>query len=128
MKALFDAVFAHYNATGLVLAVPLHNTEAPAKTEFPYAVVQLVSGTPVEFASAEHYTESWLIQFNLFDNQPDMSALLEAYATLVSAFDFAALTIAGHTFLSCVRAGTLQTMVEKVWQLNVSYRVKARAI
>lgn len=128
MKALFDAVFVHYNTTGLRIAVPLHNTEAPAKTEFPYAVLQLVSGIADDFASGAAYSENWLIQFNLFDDAPDMSAQLEAYATLVSAFEFAALSIAGYDFLSCVREGTLQTRDEGVWQITVMFRVKARAV
>ncbi len=130
MKALFDAIFVHYNATALGAALPLHNTEAPAETPFPYTVLQLVVGSPEDFATREHFTEDWLIQFNLFDNAPDMSALLEAYATLISAFDFAGLTIAGYDFKSCVRppGSTLQTKVEKVWQINVTYRVKARVL
>ena len=125
MKALFDAVFAHYEAADL--SMPLFNTEAPAGTEFPYAVVQLVSGVADDFASDEHYTENWLIQFNLFDKSGDMSALLGLFATLLTAFDFAALSIAGYTFLDCTRQSILQTRVEEVWQLNVTYRIKARA-
>ena len=125
MKALFDAIFAHFETSGPSL--PLFNTEASAGTEFPYAVVQLVSGVADDFASDEHYTENWLVQFNLFDKSGDMSALLGLFATLITAFDFAALTIAGYTFLDCVRQSVLQMRVEEVWQLNVTYRIKARA-
>ncbi len=126
MKALFDAIFAHYNATALKLAVPLYNTEASAETEFPYAVLQLVSGVTADFATGENFTENWLVQFNLFDKSADMSALLEAFAVLISAFDSTTLTIAGQAFLSCRREGVLQTRVEKVWQINITYRVTAR--
>lgn len=124
MKALFDAIFAHYAATDLTPV--LYNTEADDEAVFPYVVLQLVSGTAIDFASGKTFTENWLIQFNLFDKSADMSALLEVYADLITAFDLTTLTIAGHAFKSCVREGALQTKVEKVWQINVMYRVKAR--
>lgn len=128
MKALFDAIFAKYAASSLPnLLTKLYNTEAESNAQFPYAVVQIISGVTSDFASGEHFTENYLIQFNLFEKGPNMSALLEAYAILISAFDFATLTIVGYTFLSCVRENTLQTKVEGVWQVNVVYRVKARA-
>ncbi len=128
MKSLFDAIFAHYEASGPSL--PLFNTKAPAETEFPYVVLQFVVGSPEDFASEKHFTENWHVQFNLFDKASDMSVLLEAYAALTTAFDFAALTIEGYTFLSCVRppGSTLQTQVEEVWQINVSYNIEARVL
>lgn len=128
MKALFDAVFSHFEDAGLPL--PLFNTEAPAETEFPYAVLQLVVGSPEDFASGKHFTESWPVQFNLFDDASDMSSLLETYAALTTAFDFAALTLEGYTFLSCMRppGSTLQTRVDGVWQINVTYDIKARVL
>ncbi len=131
MKSLFDAVFAHYNASTLPdLLTKLYNTEADADAEFPYAVAQLVVGSPVDHASGQHYTEDWLIQFNLFDDKPNMTALLGVYDVLTAAFDFAALTIAGYNFLSCVRppGSTRQGKQEGVWQINVQYHVKARVI
>ncbi len=129
MKALFDAIFAQWLAAGAPLSLlALFNTEADDRTEFPYGVVQVVSGTPTDHATGAHYSESWLIQFNLFDKTPDMSSLLEKYAALTAAFDFATLTIAGYTFLSCVRETTLQTRVEDVFQINVIYRVTARVL
>ena len=127
MKALFDAIFVKYAASTLSnFLTALYNTEADDRAEFPYAVLQVVNGKTDEFASGEHYTEDWLIQFNLFDKSADMSALLEAYAALTTAFDSCMLVIAGQTFLSCRREGTLQTRVEDVWQINVTYRVKVR--
>lgn len=131
MKALFNAVFVHYNASSASnLLTKLYNTEADADAEFPYAVAQLVVGSPKEFASGQHFTEDWLLQFNLFDDAANMSALLDAYAAIVAAFDFGALTIAGYTFLSCVRppGSTLQGKDEGVWRITVQYRIKARVI
>ena len=128
MKELFDAVLAHYNTASIPLQ--LYNTQADDKAEFPYAVVQVVVGGTADVASNKHFTEDWLIQFNLFDDAPDMAALLEAYALLIAAFDFGSLTIAGHTFLSCTRppGSTRQTKVDGVWQINVESLVKARKL
>ncbi len=131
MKAMFDAVFAHYNAAGAPLTtLALYNTEADDKAEFPYSVVQLVVGSPDDRASGGHYTEEWTIQFNLFDRNSDLSNLLTAYTALLAAFDLAALTVVGYNFLSCVRPpGSMRmTKVEGVWQINVIYEIKARAI
>ncbi len=131
MKALFNAVFSHYNASGASeLLTKMYNTEADSDAEFPYVVMQMVVGSPDDFASGQHFTEDWLIQFNLFDDAADMSALLEAYAAVTAAFDFAALTIAGYTFLSCVRppGSTLQGKDDGVWRITVQYRIKARVV
>ncbi len=131
MKALFDTVFAHYLAAGAPLTtLALYNTEADDRADFPYSVLQLVVGSPEDRASGGHYTEEWTIQFNLFDESADLTILLEAYAALTARFDLAALTIAGYTFLSCVRppGSTLMAKVEGVWQINVTYVVKARAL
>lgn len=129
MKALFDAIFAKYAASVLpTLLTKLYNTEADADAQFPYAVLQLVVGGADDFATGEHFTEDWLIQFNLFEKGPNMVALLAAYAALLDAFDSKTLTVAGYQFLSCRRppGSTLQTKVEGVWQITVTYRVKVR--
>ncbi len=131
MKALFDTVFAHYRGAGAPLtALALYNTEADDRADFPYSVLQLVVGSPEDRATGGHYTEEWTIQFNLFDDNADGSDLLAAYTALLARFDLAALTIDGYTFLSCVRppGSTLMGKVEGVWQINVTYIVRARAI
>lgn len=129
MKALFDAIFAKYAASVMpTLLTELYNTEADANAEFPYAVLQVVSGVTADFASSEHYTENWLVQFNLFEKGANMSALLDAFAALISTFDSVVLTVAGFHFLSCRREGTLQTRVEGVWQINTTFRIKLRKI
>lgn len=128
MKALYDAIFVKYAASDLPnLLTKLYNTEAEANAEFPYAVVQLVSGVTADFASGEHFSENWLVQFNLFERGTNMAELLVAFAALIATFDSATLAISGYTFLSCRREGVLQTKDEGVWQINVSYRIRARA-
>ncbi len=126
MKALFDAIFARTAATPLSTTITgLHNTEAPPKSVFPYAVVQLVTGITAEFTSLG-FTESYLVQFNLFDDAPDMGRLLDTFAALTAAFDLATFAVDGYVLLDCVRQSTLQTRVEGVWMINVVYRIKLR--
>jgi len=126
VKALFDGIFAAYAASTVpTYLTALYQTEADPRAVFPYGVFQMVVDTPADFAT-RGFTENNLVQFNLFDDAPDMTRLLEAYVALRAAFDFAALTVVGTTVLSCVWESTLQTRVEKVWQINVQYRVETR--
>ena len=129
MKALYDAIFVKYAASTLPnLLTVLYNTEADANAQFPYAVVQVVSGVPGDFASGENFTENWLVQFNLFQRGPNMTDLLIVFSALIAAFDSATLAVSGYNFLSCRREGVLQTKEEGVWGINVTYRIKARVL
>lgn len=130
MKALFDAIFVKYAASDLPnLLTELYNTEAE-EPEFPYAVVQMVVGSAIDYATGESKTDDWLVQFNLFEKGPNMNVILDAYATLTAAFDSTTLAVSGYNFLSCRRppGSVLQTKEEGVWQINCSYRIKVRAI
>ncbi len=124
MKALFDAIKLVFDTS---CDGELYNTEAADDAEFPYTVIQLVSGVTDDFASGKAFTENLVIQFNLFDKSSSMNALLRIYTALIAAFDFVTLTVTGTTNLSCVREGTLSTRVEGVWMMNVIYRIKLRA-
>lgn len=124
MKALFDGIKLLFDTS---CEGELYNTEAPANAEFPFTVMQLVSGVTDDFASNKAFTENLLIQFNLFDKSPLMDDLLRVYTALIAAFDFVDLTVAGTTHLSCVRENVLSTRVDGVWQINVTYRIKLRA-
>jgi len=127
MKALFEAIRSHYNDSAVSeLSTGMYLTQAPAESVFPYVVTQLVSGVADDFASGSAFSENSLVQFNLFDDAPSMSRLLEIYAALRTAFDFAALTVVGTTALSCVWEAVLQTKIEEVWMINVLYRTKTR--
>lgn len=128
MKALFDAIFVKYAASDLPnLLTELHNTKAE-EPEFPYAVVQIVNGVSDDFATGESYTDNWLVQFNLFERGDNMDVLWDVFAALRTAFDSATLAVSGYAFLSCRRENVLQTREESVWQINVTYRIRVRAI
>lgn len=129
MKALYDAIFVKWAASSLPsLLTVLYNTRADDNAEFPYGVVQVVNGVTGDFATDEHYSDIWLIQFNLFQRGSNMTDLLVAFAALIDTFDSATLAVSGYKFLSCRREGVLQTEEEGVWQINVTYRIKVRAI
>lgn len=101
----------------------LHNLEAPQSVSFPFGTFQLISAVPDHFASNKNFIENCLIQFNLFSKRRTMAELLDIYDKLVDCFDYLTLTIDNYTTRSCVRESTIQTRVEKVWQMNVSYRL-----
>jgi len=127
MKTLFEAIRSLYDGSGMTeYLTDLYLTQADVKSVFPYGVVQLVSGVTDDFASGSAFTENNLVQFNLFDDAPTMSRLLEVYAELIATYDFAALPVVGTTALSCVRETVLQTRIENVWMINVLYRMKTR--
>ena len=87
MKNLYDAIFVKYAASDVPNTLTkLYNTEADEDAEFPYAVLQVIVGTADDYASGEHYTENWMVQFNLFERGPNMTLLLTALAVLVTAF------------------------------------------
>jgi len=126
-QSLFEAIYTLYKEVSSTdKLTELYNTEADAAAKYPYGTFQLISDVPDNFASNKNYVENCLVQFNLFDKQPDCRRLLACYKVLTTCFDFAALSIEGFTALSCVREGTIQTRVEGVWQINVSYRIKAK--
>lgn len=126
-EPLFEAIFNRYLASTLKDSLTaLYNTEAPANAVYPYGVFALPSDAPDSFASNKMFVENCLLQFNLYDNEPLVTRLLQAYTALKAAFDFAPLAVTDYTTLSCVREGTVRSKVEKIWQFNVIYRVKLK--
>ncbi len=126
MTDLFQALRTKYLSSGLSGKISdLYNTEAPANAVYPYGVMQLVSTIPDNLASDKFYIENSLIQFNLFDNSETMGELLEAYTSLLAAFDFADLIFTNSSAKSCVRISTMQTKIEGVWQINIVYRIRS---
>lgn len=123
--AIRDAYLASTLAT-TPLIQGLWNTEAPANAVWPYATVQLVNAKTDEFATVNQFTEDVLIQFNLFSKTSDSAEILGVFAGLILCYDFAALTVGGYTTLGCVRENIMQTRDEKVWMINVTFRITLR--
>lgn len=135
MEVVDNAIYAAYAASTLAttpLITAMYNTEAPEAAVYPYGVFQLVNGNTIEGATGPKFTEDVLLQFNIFHDNPVLNTvgavigLWAIEAALKLAYDFAALTVAGYDTLSCVRESTLQTRVEKIWQINIQYRIKIR--
>ena len=138
MKVLDEAIYAAYAASTLAttpLVTALYNTEAADDAVFPYIVFQLINGNTTEGATGPTFTEDMLLQFNIFSKNPALSNeagppivygswVIEAALKL--CYDFAALIVGGYDTLSCVRESTMQTRDKKVWQVNVTYRIKLR--
>ena len=135
MEVVAEAIYAQYVASTLAttpLITGMYNTEAPENAVYPYAVYQLVNGNTNDGATGPRFTEDILLQFNLFSDNPILKTvgavigLWTIEAALKLAYVFAALTVAGYDTLSCVRESTMQTRVEKIWQINIQYRLKLR--
>lgn len=129
MTALYTAIRDAYLASTLAttpLISDLWLIEAPDNAVWPYAVVQLVNGNTDEFASNKKFSENILMQFNLFSKTSDAAEILGIFAGLILCYDFAALTVGGYDLIGCVRESTMQTRVNKVWQITVTYRIRLR--
>ena len=137
MRVVDEAIFAAYEASTLKttpLITGMYNTEAPEGAAYPYAVFQLVNGNTNEGATGPQFTEDLLLQFNIFSANPALSneapptvyGLWAIEAALKLCYDFADLTIGGYETLSCVRESTMQSRAEKIWQINIQYRLKIR--
>lgn len=127
-EPLYEAIYNRYLATALKdKLTALYNMEAPAVVKYPYGIFSLPSDAPTNFASDKKFVENCLVQFSLFDKDPEITRLLDAYTALKAAFDFGVLAVTAYTTLSCVREGTVRTKVEKVWQITVIYRVQLKA-
>lgn len=132
MKELFEAIYAHYEATVLAAKLTeLYNTEAPPlSTEegdggsvFPYGTFSLVSDVP-DWTFTEHF-EDILIQFDFFSKAVLATEVLEAAEALEDAFDFHDLAIAyPYTTVSLTQeVANLLPRVEGIWEYNISYRL-----
>jgi len=129
LTELYQSIYDAFEASTLhttPLITDLYLIEAPDDAVFPYAVVQLVNGKTDDFSSGRTFSENMLIQFNLFSKTPDAAEILDIFAGLILCYDFADLTVGGYSTLSCVREFSMQTRLEKVWQINVTYRIKLR--
>lgn len=135
MEALQDAIYAEYAASTLAttpLITAMYNTEADDKAVFPYGVFQIVNGNTIEGATGPTLTEDYLVQFNIFSDESVLATVgpviglwaIEAGVRL--CYDFAALTVAGYDCLSCVRESSMQSRDEKIWTINIQYRIKLR--
>jgi len=129
MIELWEAISTFYKSAAAAdfraaLTGGLHDAEASRGVIFPYGTFQLVSAVPDHFASNKNYVENCLIQFNLFSNKRTKRELLNICDKLIACFDFLALIITNYTTRSCVREGVITLpRVEKVWQINITYRL-----
>lgn len=135
MEALQDAIYAEYAASTLAttpLITAMYNTEADDKAVFPYGVFQIINGNCNDGATGPHFTEDYLVQFNLFSDNPILQTvgavigLWTIEMALRLCYDFASLTVAGYDTLSCVRESSMQSRDEKIWMINIQYRIKLR--
>ena len=138
MQVLDEAIYAAYAASTLAttpMIAALYNTEADAGAVFPYIVFQAVNAKPIEGATGPTFTEDMLLQFNIFSRNPALSNEAgppivyggwSIEAALKLCYDFAALAVGGYDTLSCVRESVMQTRDNKVWMINIQYRIKLR--
>ena len=135
MEALQDAIYAEYAASTLAttpLITAMYNTEAPENAVYPYSVFQIVNGNCIEGATGPAFTEDYLVQFNIFSGEPVLATVGLVYGLWAIelgvrlCYDFAPLTVAGYDTLSCVRESSMQSRNEKIWQINIQYRIKLR--
>lgn len=121
MKELFDAIWDKFVADGKYGLTQLYNTVADDEAVFPYVTMSLISDLP-DWTFTED-SEDCLIQFSIFDDDPQCSDTLDAAKALTDAFDKFNLDVTGYSTVSLAREPANLTQVEKIWQYIVTYRL-----
>ncbi len=121
MKAVFDAIFDKWTADGKYGLTQMYNTVADDEAVFPYATMSLISNVP-DWSFTEN-SEDCLIQFNIFDDDPQCTDISAVYKAIKKAFHKFNLYIEGYETISLVKDIANLTQVEGVWQYNILFRL-----
>ena len=101
----------------------LYLTRAPQNTAFPYMTFSLVANDPGWVFSGKAMEDA-LIQFSIFTQSRSAVSACTIYGYLTSCFDWAALTVSGHTCVMLKReVSGLTQEDEKTWHYSVQYHV-----
>lgn len=100
----------------------LFEDEAPAGTQYPYAVYMIVTA-PKERTFSEIYTNITL-QLSIFSSNMDSSEIKGLYQKAVALFDECQLSITGSK-LVWMREENLSTLIEEVTTPTGTERVRA---
>lgn len=121
--SLFDQIRSAFTGDGSLSAAldDLNFVMRVGAASFPYGTYHYVAGTGLMTAGGARLA-SRLIQFNLFDDGPDMTTIADAYDLLVGVYDELNVQTGGRAYKFTWEADwSLQ--VDDVWQISCRYRV-----
>lgn len=121
---LFDQIRAAYVAdTPLSNALDdLNFVERAGSPVFPYGTYRYVSGAGIVTAGKAKLVDR-LIQFNLFDDGPDMVTLAAAYDLLQAVYDPLLVQAGGRAYLFTWVGDWTFLGPDNIWQISCRYRV-----
>ena len=90
----------------------VHNTIAPDKTAYPFAVFQLVGGPPPHNALGQRAYWEYLYQCRVLDEGPSKATILQALLRIDALLERASLTVSGATVKGILRDAPLPAMSE----------------
>ena len=90
----------------------VHNTIAPDKTAYPFAVFQLVGGPPPHNALGQRAYWEYLYQCRVLDEGPSKATILQALLRIDALLERASLTVTGATVKAILRDAPLPAMSE----------------
>jgi len=126
MKALVDAIWSEWDGSGaLKVALPrfyLQQAPDPDKAEFPYGVYSIVAGSQDDTFNEE--CEDFTVQFDLYSEAYDATALMAIYDLFTAEFDYVDLTLAGWTCTWCRRELMDLTYEDGVWRYMLQYSIR----
>ena len=127
MKSLYQGIWNLFKADlglgGIYDDVSgrMYQDNSEASGEYPYIVYFEVSHN-AEWQFNEYY-EEFVIQFNVFDDDPSREDILDMKANLMSLFDEATPVVTGYSVVHFNREFAQAIRAEKFWMIAVQYRV-----
>ena len=125
MQQLSKAITAQYNNDAPLKAAltgGLWDTEAPQRTAYPYGVFQLISHR--DDLTFTDTLENCIVQFKIYENTSSSSATLDVILQkLLTAFDFATLTIDDYTFVGMHKENIIKNKIDGVWEYLILFRI-----
>jgi len=99
-------------AVSIVQRASVHNTLAPDKTAYPFAVFQLVGGPPPHNSLGARAYWEYLYQCRVLNEGPSKATILQALSRIDALLERASLTVSGATVKGILRDAPLPAMSE----------------
>jgi hypothetical protein len=135
MKPLLQAIYTkvteltggNHNSFYNAISGRFYFVQAPQETAFPYSVYHLLTDT-YDFTFTEEFEEI-IIQFDMYDQDPSSSDILDATEYLKTLFDWCRPTVTGYSVSHGMERifSTIDWFDEDgVWQSVVQYRISLK--
>lgn len=120
---LFDQIRAAYTGDAPLLAAlsDLSFVDTVGDPDFPYGTYHYITGAGEHTAGGVRLAGR-LVQFNIFDNGPDMATLAADYDLLTAVYDELNVQSDGRAY-KFIWENDWSFKVDDIWQISCRYRV-----